>query len=451
MVSDRVAVMGRQPRRVINAAGSSMPLTKAADKHHFQVVQAGTTSVFVRAGPAIRLAAGTKVVVAMGVDGPATSTSYDSYLTLTGITTTTHIVTDLDDAITPTTLTASSTGSGAYPSGETTLTRRVLAKVTCAAGVITAIEQYERGAWLDFWAQPDGVSLGYQATDKDLEINGYQAVAAETPWPSGGEVQGRPADPADPPFWSSPYDLVGSFSDWSGITIDGATLANVACIWDHDDLLDVAAGTCGDDHNALGADSGNYPYVSPRGDATRVGNRFLANTCLADAAGEDAVKPNERQLIDTDGSTIIADWAAHQIYFDDGGLAIDWDTTDVVQIPDTVQFQALDTTDMTDADDAAIYTPGGIEAEQHIGSHTGFKIQDGTNNLWTATTLLAGNGESYIDVSHTVENNIGIVATGALVLTFGSLNIMGYNYTLTECNVDIGGVSTPCVVPLRVL
>ena len=156
------------------------PYRPAREYRPFSIVQLSDTSVEILAGAAIRHVHGLQYAVEMGIDGGVTSKSLADSLTISGVTATTHIVLDLNNPLIPTTLTASSTGSATYPTGDTTYARRVLGKITCAGNVITGIEQYEDGHWRDPWMQPDSASLNY-AVDNLLQFYGWDVASAVAP------------------------------------------------------------------------------------------------------------------------------------------------------------------------------------------------------------------------------------------------------------------------------
>jgi len=145
----------------------------ASTRKHFQVEKASPTSITVRGGIYKRIACGAENIIALDDGLGGTISSSEDTVTITGITADTHIITTLTDSASindylfPDTLTASSTGSANYPTGDTGNKIRVLAKITTDGGVIDTIEEYESGDWEDYFAELDMVSLNYVPNNDD--------------------------------------------------------------------------------------------------------------------------------------------------------------------------------------------------------------------------------------------------------------------------------------------
>ena len=157
--------------------------TSADEPYHFLVETDTATTVKVHAGYWTRCAGNVETTVDMGIDDDDTSRDADDFLTVT-VSGSGWIILTIDDALTPTTLTASWTSSAttAFPTGPSKCTVRALAYVTVTSSVVSAVDMlYYGGDIKDFILVPDATmptptqrSLDY-AVDKTGEIDGWTA------------------------------------------------------------------------------------------------------------------------------------------------------------------------------------------------------------------------------------------------------------------------------------
>lgn len=379
------------------------PLRSGGAKH-FDVVQASETSVRVLAGPAIRYAHGVQYVIALGIDGGGTGTALTEYLTITNVQNSTHIVLDLDDPLAPTTLTASSTGSATYPTGDTTYKRRVLAKVTCAGGKITAIEQYEDGAWRDPFHIVDGLSLSYNSANEQQHY-GWDGAAGAAP--AAADLFCRKCVAEETEQYSTPQQIVEAVDDWSGI--DYSTW-----VWSHCpyycvpvpgakhvelDFADGVAGTAGQN-----PDHDDRYWIK--------GSDYTENygSSVGRATDDEAIDLTNSQLIFS--TTANLNWATP-------ALLNDWTATGSLVVTDEIES-----------------TNGHIKSGSYVEATTALRIGDGTAVSIT-DGVIGISTDGHIDFTTSASLYIGVGSAFTSIQGSGIVEIGRHGTGLSFVNDSI--------------
>jgi hypothetical protein len=420
----------------------------AQERRPFTILwSSGATSIEVCAGPARRLVAGTEIILSMGIDGPSTSKDPANVLTLSGVTATTHIILALDNALVPTTLTASATGSGTYPT-DTGYTKRCIGLVECAAGVITNVIQYEDGAWLDPWMTPDTTSMNF--LNGLLQQTGWGDTAANADPAETVELQWRAAM-GGAAGYSTLINILKKISSWTGVDLSGAT-GDWPTAFSHHDLdgLNDAA----DDADHEWAMCNAYNIASYADDYNR-------NYCdsFGDRAKDKVISCTDRQLLS--GGKTYLDWDLCQL--SDGTYqAIDWYYRtmhgDWYQYDTASHFYVRGTEAITPGTAATggLQVAGGASIAGSLQAAALYLIGAATTNYWTTTALrVANEGENIIngdsvEIRHGPEASASIKVSHELIelypSTGGALQVFGQAVTLIDCNLDIDGTPTPAKV-----
>lgn len=149
------------------------------EQAHFRVDQVSSTSVQVHGGRWTRRAGGDSTTVLLNVDGGGTSGDFADVATITDVTTTRWLCLYIGNAIAPTQMYI--TEHATYPTDDSGMILRPIAKVTCASSVITEIEQLDVGDIDDAITAPDNVSLdfgGGLTASAVLQIYGWATASA---------------------------------------------------------------------------------------------------------------------------------------------------------------------------------------------------------------------------------------------------------------------------------
>lgn len=240
--------------------------------------------VIVRGGRWSRRAGGAQMTVLLSCDdGPGGNA--DDYKTLS-VSSGGYVVAALDSALAPTSLTVSIETN--YPTGDATLKKRVLAKITVVSGHVTEIEQYHLGDIEDYVLIPDSAV----STTKSISYNsGGCAQIKDFESPSIGSVAIGDAlilrDPAGLVKYADVSTISNALSNWS---IPVSQIANFAAgcggWWveyapdhhahqQHSDFSD-------DSHNGVGGAVGYWRmgYGASRNYGTGIGNSSTSGAVI---------------------------------------------------------------------------------------------------------------------------------------------------------------------------
>ena len=218
MASDKIDVMGRPGRPVLDMRmRRQRPSVQAVgEPYHLQCTVASTSTVTIRGGTLYQFAADvlTKVNLASaGAEYTATAT-----LNVQAGTNTQYVIITKDDALVPTTWTASMTTSAPSAADRTVMQ---VAHVAVTDGAISGplYQDWNGGNVMEFFMDPDGESLEYY-TNGELQIHGFATAADSTsdelslfPYKhyANGDIE-----------WCYPQTIVEAVDDWSGVDF-GAT------------------------------------------------------------------------------------------------------------------------------------------------------------------------------------------------------------------------------------
>lgn len=268
---------------------------------HFRCEQVGAAVVRVHSGKWSRTAGDAETTVSMGVDA-GTAGEYSGYKDVTITADTCWIIVSLDNALLPTTLTASKVDT-TFPAeavGVGSL-KRVLAKVTSNAtgGTgggrgITAIEQLHLGDIKDFVADLDGDSLGYNASHK-AETLAFAALV-DSGIATGDHIFIRRAGKL---LYGALSGLVTYLENYWAMAFPAGWLTAIGAGLAHSQL----ANWTGDQHNVASGTA--YVITNSTGNAAR--NSCDAAMVLADAAAtpKASISPHARTLYDASGNAIL--------------------------------------------------------------------------------------------------------------------------------------------------
>lgn len=340
----------------------------------FDCTVTGATALTVAGGPTLRIAAdGDLFFLGLTTDSGTSATADGDYKTLTGITATGYVILTLDDPDTPTAVAASFTTDPPATFLEEDGSVLPICYVVCASSKIVSLHQMHSELWL---------SNGAVALVDDLSINLTGGLIQDYAWadPSGDltttialadhlmlRISGTAA---------KKYITWDAFMDELAADIVGTGGPWATHPWpnNHDDLLDIAGDTAGDDHNGSLA-AGNFPYLSGRRDYDDDGQAFKAGGGLADSSGALSVDPDDRLL------------------------SSDWECAGKFN-------QTTDVTDATGAAGGAVTSAGGIDVAKKVWAIGGFKVS--ASNFWDLD-------DCYVDCNDTIS-----LGAAHIVMTPGS-------------------------------
>ena len=272
----------------------------------FKVEQIDDTSVFVRGGIAGRWDGASSATVSLTVDGAGTNGTGLEALTISSITASQWIQIAVDDAYTPTTLTASATGGTAIPASNDGTVIPV-AYIYCEDSVIVRIFQAHTGPWyLPAPVDPDAKSLD-RNTDSQAEIKGWAAP------PAGGAVAAtdrliiRVTDVGGVAPEAT-FKTAEAFAAYvAAYVADNCSLSHwTDCDHTHDhDLqyqkIDVLVPHTHGEHTAYNTDDHDMDSGVPLLRLDGGADRNKMSGVIGDAAGKDSIQPNGRACIDSGG------------------------------------------------------------------------------------------------------------------------------------------------------
>ena len=209
---DKQSVMGRGDRTVLDMRQRRMTRTPVGSHYHLECKVTGASQVTIRGGTNYTFAGGDLVITNLATAGAEYTGTAD--LAVPAGTGTRYVIVTKDDALNPTTWTASVSASAPSAADRTVMQ---IAHFAATDGAVSGklYQDWQGGNVCEFYLAPDGKSLSYNSSDQ------LQAVD----YANSGDT----APAADDRFWfhdidgdtmvlgATPQQIVEAVSDWSGV------------------------------------------------------------------------------------------------------------------------------------------------------------------------------------------------------------------------------------------